>query len=325
MNLYENVTHWSKDGQNSIKALHCAMSQDRSRKVGQTGQSLKYQPGSREEQSQLEEQSVKSATIPRKRNAFSELMAPRPKQSRKDEEVRTEQKPVKKLTNDSIKSGLLAYITNPDSFPSGTIVRETEHTVLVRDAFPKALVHLLLLPRDPKWYNLTPFEAFNPTSDEHTNFLALMHDEAASAAELAASELQRLVAPHSASCKARIEALEADDPPKVLPSGRNFLPEIKIGIHAQPSMNTLHIHIISVDNYSQCLKHKKHYNSFNTEFFIGLDDFPLMEEDNLMSEEEQNSLIKGDMRCWRCGTNFGNKFKQLKDHLQEEYEEWKKV
>lgn len=261
----------------------------------------------------------------RKRNAFSELMAPKPKQAKQESETPESHISVKTSRNDSFKAGLLAYINDPDSFPAGTIVRQTEHTVLIRDLFPKALVHLLLLPRDPEWYSLTPFEAFNPTTDEHVNFLNLMQEEAASAAKLAASELSRLISPHSESCKARNEALDAEDLPKKLPPGRDFLPGIKVGVHAQPSMSTLHIHIISVDNHSQSLKHRKHYNSFNTNFFISLDDFPLMEEDNLMDEEEQTSLIKGDMKCWRCGKNFGNKFKQLKDHLQMEYDEWRKV
>ena len=278
-----------------------------------------------ETQRQYQEDSRASKILPRKRNAFSELMAPKSKQPKQEHEPQASDNTATRPPADAFKSGLLTYITDPDSFPPGTIIRETQHTILVRDLFPKALVHLLLLPRDPDWYGLTPFEAFNSPDDKHIAFLALMCDEAASAAKLAASELSRLVGPYSESCKARIEALDLDNPPRTLPTGRDFLSDIKIGIHAQPSMSTLHVHIISVDNHSQCLKHKKHYNSFNTEFFIGLDDFPLMQEDNLMSDEEQTSLIKGDMKCWRCNRNFGNKFKQLKDHLQEEYEEWRKM
>lgn len=50
-----------------------------------------------------------------------------------------------------------------------------------------------------------------------------------------------------------------------------------------------------------------------------------MEGDVNMTEEEQESLIKGDMKCWRCEKGFGNKFKLLKEHLEEEYEEWRVV
>lgn len=88
-------------------------------------------------------------------------------------------------------------------------------------------------------------------------------------------------------------------------------------------MATLHIHIISEDNYSPHLKTKKHYNSFNTEFFVRLDEFPLDEGHIALTSQGQAKLIKGDMTCWRCGKNIGNKFKQLKEHLDEEYKEWR--
>lgn len=45
---------------------------------------------------------------------------------------------------------------------------------------------------------------------------------------------------------------------------RNF----KIGYHAEPSMIRLHLHVISDDMNSPCLKTKKHWNSFNTDFFL---------------------------------------------------------
>lgn len=42
----------------------------------------------------------------------------------------------------------------------------------------------------------------------------------------------------------------------------------KIGYHAEPSMVRLHLHVISNDMNSTCLKTKKHWNSFNTDFFL---------------------------------------------------------
>ncbi|KAK5103493.1 aprataxin-like protein [Lithohypha guttulata] len=273
-----------------------------------------------------------------KRSAFAELMAPKPKQSKIASQIENNKStpsngPLMSLPPNlhAYQNGLLPYVHQPESCTPGTIVRTTENTVLIRDAFPKGLVHLLLIPRDPEWYVLTPFEAFSPASterqklDKHMAFLQLIREEAGSAANLAASELSRLVSPHSTSCKARHDALEGDDPPATLPEGRDFRSEIKIGVHAQPSMATLHIHIMSGENHSDKLKNKKHYNSFNTNFFIPLDDFPLMEDDNLMDKVEQDSLVKGDMKCWRCGKNFGNKFKQLKEHLEDEYNAWRSI
>lgn len=72
---------------------------------------------------------------------------------------------------------------------------------------------------------------------------------------------------------------------------------------------------------SPWMKHKKHYLSFTTSFLVGLDEFPL--------EEGSERFKPGDwpnweMKCWRCGKGFGNKFKKLKGHLEEEFEAWKK-
>lgn len=45
------------------------------------------------------------------------------------------------------------------------------------------------------------------------------------------------------------------------------LDDFKIGYHMSPSMQRLHLHVISTDFNSDYLKTKKHWNSFNTEFF----------------------------------------------------------
>lgn len=44
--------------------------------------------------------------------------------------------------------------------------------------------------------------------------------------------------------------------------------QFKMGYHAEPSMSYLHMHVISTDMNSTCLKTKKHWNSFTTDFFI---------------------------------------------------------
>lgn len=47
--------------------------------------------------------------------------------------------------------------------------------------------------------------------------------------------------------------------------------ELQAGFHAIPSMKRLHMHIISRDMISPCLKTKIHWNSFTTPFFISYD------------------------------------------------------
>lgn len=46
------------------------------------------------------------------------------------------------------------------------------------------------------------------------------------------------------------------------------LDEFKIGYHAKPSMQRLHLHVISRDFHSPCLKTKKHWNTFNTPYLL---------------------------------------------------------
>jgi len=41
-----------------------------------------------------------------------------------------------------------------------------------------------------------------------------------------------------------------------------------IGFHARPSMQRLHLHVISTDFISPHLKTKDHWNSFTTPFFL---------------------------------------------------------
>lgn len=270
-----------------------------------------------------DEMSKDAAT--KKRNAFSELMAPKPKQLKANTDPTHLN--ATEFKRDGYRLGLLRYIQNPSSFAPSTILRVTKDTVLIRDLFPKALVHLLLLPRDEAFHTLKPFEAFN--SRANANFLELMRKEAASASDLAASELSRLVSPHSQTAKTREEALDEFDPEAggeaTLPPARDFRSDIRVGIHAEPSMDTLHIHIISVDMHSDRLKHKKHYNSFTTPFFVPLEDFPLKDDDERMQEDRQHDWVKGDMKCWRCGKNFTNKFKELKGHLEQEFTEWRRA
>lgn len=43
---------------------------------------------------------------------------------------------------------------------------------------------------------------------------------------------------------------------------------LRAGFHAAPSMQRLHMHIISTDMVSPCLKTKIHWNSFTTKFFL---------------------------------------------------------
>ncbi|MBE7181122.1 MAG: HIT domain-containing protein [Terriglobus roseus] len=221
-------------------------------------------------------------------------------------------------TNDlrNSRNHLLPYIQSPKTATPGTVVSHDESWVLIKDAYPKSSVHLLLLPRDPRFTTLHPYDAL-----QDADFLAAARVEVAKAREIVAAELRRLHGAHSAADRPRRAAMAADDPPEELPPGRDWEAEVIAGVHTHPSMNHMHIHVLSVDRYSERLRHRKHYNSFNTEFFVPLEKFPMETE-----ERERIWAMRWhemDMMCWRCGRNFGNKFARLKEHLEEEFAAWR--
>lgn len=199
------------------------------------------------------------------------------------------------------------------------VVYHNADFVAIHDMFPKASVHLLLLPRDQSKTRLHPFEAF-----EDAEFLAKVKFEVQKLRALAAAELRRMYGKGSRLEKARQEALSADPPPDELPLGRDWDKEIMCGVHAVPSMNHLHVHVIAVDRHSERLKHRKHYNSFATPFFVPIEDFPLAKDD-VRRNPTREGYLQRDFTCWRCRKDFGNKFVELKKHLEQEFEEWKKL
>ncbi|XP_034251095.1 aprataxin [Thrips palmi] len=92
----------------------------------------------------------------------------------------------------------------------------------------------------------------------------------------------------------------------------------KMGYHAEPSMNHLHLHLISDDFCSECLKTKKHYNSFTTDHFV--DSLKLIESVKktgkaiTVSHAEAEKLLKKSLVCFKCGEEISN-MPKLKQHL----------
>lgn len=213
------------------------------------------------------------------------------------------------------RDGLRPYTVEPESFPDSRVVYYDKKFVVINDLFPKATVHLLILPRDSKKNVLRGQEAFGDAV-----FLADCREMEAKVRMMVAAELRRRLGKYSAAEVPHRAAWDADPIPDVLPPGRDWESEVMSGTHANPSMNHLHIHVLSRDLHSQCLKKTNHYQSFTTDFFIRMHEYPLADDDLRRSY----GWFPKEMICWRCGKNFGNKMARLKDHLEEEFEEWKK-
>ncbi|KAI1822905.1 HIT domain-containing protein [Xylaria intraflava] len=246
------------------------------------------------------------------KNAFAELMAPKPKPPHVSRAL---------ASMFGARDALGAYTADPARFPPSRVIYHNESFVAINDLYPKASVHTLLLPRSPH-SRQHPFDAF-----EDVEFLTAVREEVTQLKRLGAKELQRRHGPDSAQDKLREGVLNGDvewEDGAPLPAGRDWEKEFLVGVHAHPSMNDLHVHVLSRDMVSESMRQRKHYQSFNTGFLVPIADFPLAADDPRRNPALTSSYLKSDLRCWRCGRVFGNRFKELKTHLAEEFEEWKK-
>ena len=96
--------------------------------------------------------------------------------------------------------------------------------------------------------------------------------------------------------------------------------QFRYGFHAQPSMARLHMHVVSQDFDSDCLKHKKHWNSFTTEFFVDAEDIISSLEEKgrveVFDKAKCDSLLKRQLRCHVCGQEQSN-LPRLKAHIKQ--------
>lgn len=243
-------------------------------------------------------------------------MAPKPKPSTQPQPSHSAPRRITGSPN-----GLGPYIVHPETFPSSTVVTHSPDFVVVNDLYPKSSIHVLLLPRSRPHTLQHPFDAFQDAA-----FLASVQAEIARVKALVAKELQRRFGAGSAKDANRRAVLDGDAEPQEdgeLPAGRNWEAEVMSGVHARPSMNHLHIHVLSREMHSPRLRHRKHYNSFNTPFLVDVADFPLEASDPRLHPGREQYLNR-DLACWRCGQNFKNRFKALKEHLEVEFEAWRR-
>lgn len=166
--------------------------------------------------------------------------------------------------------GLLASMDDPE-----LRVDADDKVVIIKDKYPKAKYHFLVLPREkiPSLKSLTA---------SHLDLLRHIHKKGEEIANRANTELK-----------------------------------FRFGYHAVPSMSHLHMHVISQDFDSPCLKTKKHWNSFTTQYFVDSSEIIRQLEKKSKVEtggQEANDLLKQDLRCHVCRKNFSN-MPSLKAHI----------
>ncbi|KAI5967682.1 HNT3 [Candida margitis] len=227
-------------------------------------------------------------------------------------------------------------IDQPEKHDS--VLFHDENVVIIKDMFPKSIRHVLVLPRDPQVTHKHPLEAFNSKYKDFSGeeLYEMIEEYVEKAKDLIVGSL----------CK----KLEIKDAVEVQELRNTF---IKAGVHSIPSLNNLHIHVITQDFHSPKMKNKKHYNSFTTKFFVDFEQLnPLYNEaynrminrnDNFDSESDTSSAelqdsdkpdfikhtrsttVLNDMikstpfKCTQCSETFGHSMVKLKEHLSEEF------
>ncbi|KAM3512832.1 hypothetical protein MY11210_003537 [Beauveria gryllotalpidicola] len=287
------------------------------------------EPSAEEALTKEEIQSVPEAPLTgeKRKNAFAVLMA-----SKKKAPLPAAAAPARPspggghLFKD--RMGLGAYLADPSAFAASVVVAHDADFVVIRDKFPKATVHALILPRSPAVNLQHPFDAL-----ADPGLLAHVRAQVARTRALVAAELQRQLGRFSRAEAARQAVLDGEEAAvqggeekkmmMMLPPGRDWAAEVICGVHAVPSMSHVHVHVLSRDMHSHKMRHRKHYNSFATPFLVDIDDFPLADDDP-RRDTRREGYLNWDLRCWRCERNFGNKFAQLKEHLEQEFDEWKR-
>lgn len=220
--------------------------------------------------------------------------------------------PMRKAFNNQV---LFDYLRNPSKH-SDSIVYNDDKCIIIKDAYPKAAIHLLLLAKES-------FLVKNSIKEILIDDLAKLkslHDCAKSfvtqityalAADAVEEEILGLHLPERFLSEIRLK------------HARQNIGEFYFGYHIIPSLFPLHLHIISSDFISSYLKNKKHWNSFTTEYFVHTDRVEEILEGGqeireVYKEEECEKLLNNRLKCPHCNSFLPN-IPELKRHLTFHY------
>ncbi|KAG7225854.1 hypothetical protein INR49_014376 [Caranx melampygus] len=156
-------------------------------------------------------------------------------------------------------------------------VYKDDKVVVIKDKYPKARYHWLVLP----WQSIPSLKAL---CAEHCDLV---------------KHMQKV----------------ADQMIQQCPDSRSL--QFRTGYHAIPSMSHVHLHVISQDFDSPCLKNKKHWNSFTTDYFIESRDVIEMLNTNggVTVKDGTSELLKLPLRCHVCRKELPT-IPALKEHLK---------
>jgi len=222
------------------------------------------------------------------------------------------------------KNILYEYINQPEKHEK-RIIFQNEQCTIIYDCYPKAKVHLLLLPNT----NFLPkVKCIRDLKEVHATKLKTLHNLARQFIEEITTNPNNhdnndtVVKNESDKSSSLLSEQIKDDLKQIMPTSSSFV----MGYHAIPSLHPLHLHIITNDFVSPYMKTKKHWNSFTTKYFVSAEDIEMWldrgdaVEDNLPSEEIIASYLKLSLTCPKCNRVLSNMpalTSHIKDHFTE--------
>lgn len=226
-------------------------------------------------------------------------------------------------------NALAQYARTKDlgALPQGTLLRSDEHTLTIYDGYPKAKFHFLVLPRVP--FTLLPRGAEDAKAKDA--FEALRRGPSSVPLKDLSSLRSLLASPHASSVLAAlrhaaqetVELIKEEQPYTKLTgqgeAGTTW--PVHVGFHAVPSMEHVHLHIISSDLVSERLKNKKHYLSFHPShgFWLPLEQIEEMARKGLRTlphdDRYYEALLRAPLKSIYDDSVHSN-MPKLKAHLE---------
>lgn len=165
------------------------------------------------------------------------------------------------------QDALLWYAKTPFDKNSTLVLYSDDQCVIIRDKYPKAKIHLLCIARD--------LSLREPLDIKPRHISILKHMK-----KVSIDFIDDFV-----------DGLCDEDVKKH---------RIQMGFHAVPSLKQLHLHIISTDFDSPCLKTRKHWISFtNKDFFLEIDEI-ITKPPEYNIKEKSLLLRHAPLTCPRC-------------------------
>ncbi|XP_050804257.1 aprataxin isoform X1 [Gopherus flavomarginatus] len=195
-------------------------------------------------------------------------------------------------------------------------VYKDERVVIIKDKYPKARYHWLILP----WDSISSLKS---VTKEHLELLEHMH-------AVGEKLIQQCLHKDSLEFRLGYHAVPS------MRQGREHWSVIcqeEVGlwlfwiaksttliVDHLPHFLHVHLHVISQDFDSPCLKNKKHWNSFTTEYFLNSQDVIEMvkTKGKVLVKEGTSELLKLPLRCHVCKQHQST-IPQLKEHLKKHW------